>query len=109
MDSSSINPFSHKIYLSTTTGIKTFINAIIGLDNKERYDGIQDSITKNILDGKDQGAKYGWSNNVAMIKTTSGVHISVYDYPGLITKHMVETASQAIWTIVNYANIQHCI
>ena len=44
-----------------------------------------------------------------MIETTPGFHISVYDYPGLITKQMVETASQAIWTIVNNANIQHCI
>ena len=44
-----------------------------------------------------------------MIETTPGVHLSVYDYPGLITKQMVETEMQAIWTIVNDANIQHCI
>ena len=44
-----------------------------------------------------------------MIETTHGVHLSVYDYPGLITKQNIETESQAIWTIVNYANIQHCI
>ena len=44
-----------------------------------------------------------------MIEATPGVHLSVYDYPGLITKQMVETSSQAIWTIVNDANIQHCI
>ena len=44
-----------------------------------------------------------------MIETTPGVHISVYDYPGLITKQMVGTASQEIWTIVNNANIQHWI
>ena len=64
---------------------------------------------KHIQAGKDQGAKYGWSNNVALIDTTPGVHLSVYDYPGLITKQMVETASQAIWKIGNNANIQHCI
>ena len=94
MDASSINPFFHEIYLSKTTGIKTFNNAIFGLDDEEIYDGIQDSITKHLQDGKDQGAKYGWSKNVAMIETTPGVHISVYDYPGLITKQMAETASQ---------------
>ena len=44
-----------------------------------------------------------------MIKTTPGVHLSVYDYPGLITNQMVETASQEIWKIVNDANIQYCI
>ena len=79
------------------------------MDDKEKYDGIQDSITKHLQAGKDQGAKYGWSKNVTMIETTSGGYLSVYDYPGLITKQMVETASQAIWTIVNDANIQHCI
>ena len=60
MDASSINPFFHEIDLSTTTGIKTFNDAIIGLDDKERYDGIQDSITKHLRECKDQGAKYGW-------------------------------------------------
>ena len=109
MDASRINTFFHKIDLSTTTGIKTLNNAIIGLDDKENYDGLQDSITKHLQAGKDRGTKYGWSNNVAMIETTPGVHLSVYDYPGLITKQMVETASQAIWTIVNDANIQHCL
>ena len=44
-----------------------------------------------------------------MIETTPRVYLSVYDYPGLITKQMIETASQAIWTIVDDANIQHCI
>ena len=44
-----------------------------------------------------------------MIETTPGIHILVYDYPGLITKQMIDTASQAIGTIVNDANIQHCI
>ena len=39
--------FSKKIDLSITTGIKTFNNASIGLDDEERYDGIQDSITKH--------------------------------------------------------------
>ena len=86
MNSSSINQFFHEIDLSTTTGIKTFNNAIIGLDDKENYDGIQYSITKHIQAGKYQGAKYGWSNNVALLNTTPGVHLSVYDYPGLITK-----------------------
>ena len=33
----------------------------------------------------------------------------VYDYPGLIKNQIIATASQAIWTIVNDANIQHCI
>ena len=94
MDASIINPFFHKIDMTTTTGIKTFNNAIIGLDDEEKYDGIQDSITKNLQASKDQEAKYGWSKNVAMVKTTPGVHLSVYDYPGLITKKMVETASQ---------------
>ena len=51
----------------------------------------------------------GWSNKVALIKTTPGVHVSVYEYPGLITKQMIETSIQAIWTILNDANIQHCI
>ena len=91
------------------TGIKTFNNAIIGLDDEENYDGIQDSITKHLQAGKYEGEKYGWSNNAALIETTPGVHLSVYDYPGLITKQMIETASQAIWTIVNDANIKHCI
>ena len=109
MDASSINPFFHKIDLSTTTGIKKFNNVIIGLDDEERYDGIQDSIKKYLQAGKYQGANYSWSKNVAMIETNPGVHLSVYDYPGLITKQMVETESQAIWTIVNNANIQHCI
>ena len=107
MNASSINPFSHEIDLSTTTGIKKFNNTIIGLDDEEKYDGIQDSITKHLQAGKYQGEKYVWTNNVAMIKTNSRVHLSVYDYPGLITEQMVETASQAIWTIVNNANIQH--
>ena len=109
MDASSINPFFYEIDLPKTTGIKTFNNAFIGLDDKERYDGIQDSITKHLQAGKDQGAKHGWLKNVAMIETTPGFHISVYDYHGLITNQMVETSSQAICTIVNDANIQHCI
>ena len=94
MNASSINPFFRDIDLSTTTGIKTFNNAIIGLDDEEKYDGIQDSITKHIQAGKDQGENYGWSNNTAMIETTPGVHLSLYDYPGLITKQIIETASQ---------------
>ena len=70
MNASSINPFFHNIDLSTTTGIKTFNNGIIGLDDKEKYDGIQDNIRKHLQDRKDQGKKYGWSNNVALIETT---------------------------------------
>ena len=89
------------------TGLNMLCDA--GLDDEEKYDGIQDSITKHIQAGKDQGENYGWSNNAAMIETTPGVHLSVYDYPGLTTKQMIETASQAIWTIVNDANIQHSI
>ena len=34
MDASSINQFFHEIDLLKTTGIKTFNNAIIGLDDK---------------------------------------------------------------------------
>ena len=79
MNASSINPFFRDIDMLTTTGIKTFNNAIISLDDKEKYDGIQDSITKHLQSSKDQGAKYGWSNNVALIETTPGVHLSVYD------------------------------
>ena len=109
MNSSRINPLFNEIYLQTTTGIKTFNNAIIGLDGEEKYDSIQDSITKHLQAGKCQGSKYGWSNTVALIETTPGVHISVNDYPGVITKQMVETTSQAIWTIVNDADIQHYI
>ena len=109
MNASSINPFFHEIDLSKTTGIKTFNNAIIVLDDKEKYDGIQDSITKHLQAGKYQGAKYGWSNNVALIETNPGVHLSVYKYPGLITKQIIETAIQSMWTIINDANIQHCI
>ena len=60
MKASSINPFFHDIDLSTTTGIKTFNNKIIGLYDKEKYGGIQDSITKHLQVGKDQGEKYGW-------------------------------------------------
>ena len=48
MEASSINPFFHEMDLSTTTGIKTFKNTVIGLDDEERYDGIQDSITKHL-------------------------------------------------------------
>ena len=109
MNASSINPFFHDIDLSTTTGIKIFNNAIIGLDDKENYNGIQDRTTKNLQAGKDQGAKYGRSNNVALIDMTPRVYLSVYDYPGLIKKKIIETASQAIRTIVNNANIQHYI
>ena len=94
MNTSSINPFFHKINLSTTTSIKTFNNAILGLDDEEKYYSIQDSITKHLQNGKYQGAKYGWSNNAAMNETTLGVHISVYDYLGLITKQMIEKSSQ---------------
>ena len=65
MNGSSINPFFHKIGLLTTTGINTFNNVIIGLDDEEKYDGIQDSITNYFQARKDQGATYGWSNNVA--------------------------------------------
>ena len=64
---------------------------------------------KHLQACKYQGAKYGWLKNVAMIETTPGIHLSVYDYPGLITNQMVGTASQEIWTILNDANIQHCI
>ena len=109
MNASRINPFFHKIDLSKTTGIKKSNNAIMGLDDEEKYVSIQDSIKKHIQADKYQGAKYGWSNNVTLIKTTPGVHLSVYDYPGLITNQMIETASQALWTIVNDTNIQHCI
>ena len=105
MNASSINPLFHEMDLSKTTGIKTFNNAIVGLDDEEKYDGI----TKHFQAGKDQGAKYSWSNNVSLIETNLEVHLSVYDYPGLITKQMIETASHALWTIVNDANIQHCI
>ena len=94
MNASSINPFFHEIDLSKTTGIKTFNNAIIVLDDKEKYDGIQDSIRKHLQAGKDQGAKYDWLKNVTLIETIPGVHLSVYDYPGLVTKQMIETASQ---------------
>ena len=75
MDASSINLFFHEIDLSKTTGIKTFNNTIIGLYDKEKYDGIQDSITKHFQASKDQGENYGWSNNIAMIETTPGVHL----------------------------------
>ena len=44
-----------------------------------------------------------------MIETTPGVHLSVYYYPGLIKNQIIETASQAIWAIVNDPNIQHSI
>ena len=60
MNASIINLFFKKIDLSTTTGIKTFNNAIIILDDDGNYDGIQDSITKHLQAGKYQGAKYGW-------------------------------------------------
>ena len=70
MNASSINPFFQKIDLSSTTYIKTFNNTIIGFYDKERYDSIQDSMTKHIQAGKDQGAKYGWSINIVMIEMT---------------------------------------
>ena len=70
MNASIVNLFFHDIYLSTTTGIKIFNDAIIGLDDEEKYDGIHYSITKHLQAEKDQGAKYGWSNNVDMIETT---------------------------------------
>ena len=74
-NTSSIIRFFHKIDLSTPTGIKTFNNAIIGLDDKEKYDGIQDRITKHLQARKDTGAKYGWLNNVAMIEMTHRVYL----------------------------------
>ena len=40
MNATSINPFFRDIDMSTTTGIKTFNNSIIGLDDEEKYDGI---------------------------------------------------------------------
>ena len=82
MNTSSINPFFHGIDMSKTTGIKTFNNAIIGLDDEEKYDGIQDSIKKHFQSGIDQRANYGWSNKVYLIETTPGVHLLVYYYPG---------------------------
>ena len=103
MNASSIYPFFHNIDLSTTNGIKTFNNTIIGLDDRENYDGIQDSITKHLQASKNQGAKYGWLNNVDLIETTPGVHLLLYDYPGLITKKMIGTAIQASFTIVQIA------
>ena len=109
MNASIINPFFRDIDPSTNTGIKTFNNAIIGMDDEEKYEGVQDSTTKHLQARKDQGSKYGWSNNVALIETTPGFHISVYDYPDLIPKQIIDTAIQEIWTIVNDANIQHCI
>ena len=81
MNDSSINPFLHEIDLLKTTWIKTLNNAIIDLDDKEKYYGIQDSITKHLQAGKVQGVKYGWSNNIALIGKTPGVHLLVYDYP----------------------------
>ena len=75
MNASMINILFHDIEISTTTGIKTFNNAISGLDDEEKYDGIQDSITKYLQAGKDQGAKYSESNTVALIETTPGVHL----------------------------------
>ena len=75
MNASSINPFFLDIDLSTTTDIKTFNNVIIGLDDEEKYDGIQDSISKHLQDGKDRGTKYGWSNSVALIETNRRVHL----------------------------------
>ena len=77
MNASNIHPFFHDIDLSTTTGIKTFNNSTIGLDGEEKYDGIQDSITKHLQTGKDQGAKYCWSDNASMIEMTPVVHLSV--------------------------------
>ena len=68
MNASSINPLFHAIDLSTTTGIKIFINAIIGLDDKEKYDGTQDSIMKHLQSSKYQGVKYGWSDKSHWLK-----------------------------------------
>ena len=51
MNASIINPFFRDIDMLTTTGIKTFNNAIIGLDEEEKYDGIQDRITKHLQAG----------------------------------------------------------
>ena len=96
MNASSINPFFNEIDLLITTGVKTFNNAIIGLDDKEKYDDIKGSIMKHVQALKYHGSKYGWLNNVALIETTPGFHLSVYYFPGLITKQMIETASQAI-------------
>ena len=59
MIASSINPFFHDIDMLTTTGIETFNNTIIGLDDEDKYDGIQDSIAKHFQAGKDQVEKYG--------------------------------------------------
>ena len=56
MNATSIYPFFHNIDLSTTTGTKTFNNAVMGLYDEEKYDGIQDSITKHLQAVKDQGA-----------------------------------------------------
>ena len=69
MNASSINSFFRDIDLLTTTGIKTFNNEIVGFGDEEKYDGIQDSTTKHLKAGKYQGAKHGWSNNVAIIET----------------------------------------
>ena len=41
------------------TGIKTFNNAIVGLNDDEKYEGIQDNTTKHIQAGRYQGEKYG--------------------------------------------------
>ena len=53
MNDSSINPFFRNIDMSKTTAIKTFNNAIIGLDDEEKYEGTQYSIKKHLQAGKD--------------------------------------------------------
>ena len=52
MNASSINPFFYDIDLLTTTGMKEFNHAIIGLDDEEKYESIQDSSKKHLQAGK---------------------------------------------------------
>ena len=59
MKTSRIISFFLEINMSTTIGINTFNNKIIGLDDKEKYDSIQDSITKHLQASKDQVENYG--------------------------------------------------
>ena len=80
MNASSINLFIRNIDLSKTMGIKTLNNTIIGLDDKEKNDGIQDSITKHLQAGKYQGGKYGWSSNVDLIQKNPGGHLLVLSW-----------------------------
>ena len=93
----------------TSAGMKLFKNDTLSHENNQKYNCIPDSITRHLEYGKEQGNKYGWSDDAALIETNPEEHISVYKSPNQSTKTMIMNARMAMQEPVNPQNIQHCI